>query len=175
MFVIHKQSVDKNSWWNSDIPSDRYDVETLIGMCDDLDNTVWERMSKNAKNPYSCDLKYFIRTIHGNKVLMKGDEVVFIPTLKCKGETLSDFVLLSAKNVLDVVFKGTQPIQICEACVPTPFGITTTDTGFEILMQICYNSDSELKVPTGYDLVPFDKCKAEVFDKIRKTLKKTKE
>ena len=59
-------------------------------------------------------------------------------------------------------------------CLPTPFGITKTNNGFEIVMQMCYNTNSNLAVPKGYELVPFDECDAKCFNKIRKTIKTTR-
>lgn len=177
MFVIHKPVEDMHQtyWGNSNIPSDQYDLKTLIGMCDDLNNTVWGRMSKDELNPHFCELNFFIRTYHGNKILIKDGEFKFKSTLKCNGKSLNDHILLSAKEILDSIFKDASPELVCTSCVPTPLGIISTDTGFEILMQICYNECSELKIPTGYSFIPFDQCKCEGFDKLSKTLVRTKE
>lgn len=163
----------------SEVSYDTYNVLSLIRLCDDVSNYVY-KSEEGLKNPYfSCDFKFFVRTFEDNKLLVEKEsgELLFSPpdVLKMYDNiSVNDYVLLTARDILKVIFDGADLETICMNCLPTPFGITRTNKGFEIVMQMCYNTNSNLAVPKGYELVPFDECGAKCFNKIRKTIRTTR-
>lgn len=161
------------------LPCDFYDVVSLIRLCDDSANYIYTSGINSDTKYVNVSTKFFIRTFEGNYIVVdkQHNTAIFSPpdvVAVYNNLPLNDYILLSARDILTTVFHDTPRELIGAFCIPTPFGVRKTDSGFEIVMQLCYNTNSELKLPEEYELVPFDNYHAEGVSLILKTVKRTK-
>lgn len=152
----------------SGIPNDHYDVLGLISLCDDmttvLSNGILPDINENPEPMCTGEvrLNYFMRSFKNCFVVNKETGlIVTTPKLIVSGRmSLNDVMLTTARGVATKVFSNQPKPLIGMNCVPTPFGVIEKDKGsFDIMIQMCYNDNSELSMSEEYELKPFNDFK----------------
>ena len=171
----------------SEIPNDHYDVLGLIALCDDmttvLSNGILPDIDENPESMCTGEVRlhYFMRSFKNCFVVNKETGlIVTTPKLIVSGSmSLNDVMLTAARGVATKVFNNQPKPLIGMNCVPTPFGVIEKDKGsFDIMIQMCYNDNSELSMSEEYELKPFNDFKDsgdEQLNLIFKTLITVKE
>lgn len=181
MFIDRTESLIKEVHDNLLLVGDKYDVNSLIRLCDSGDIVFTN--SPEAKNGQLkiSEMKFFVRTDVGNFVAVhKNGSALFTcePLKVPDGVTLNDYMLTCLRVFLTNEFMpDCKPEVIALSTMPTPFGAILRENGeIEVLFQLVHRKASGIPISDKYKFVPVEEIRdSEDFKKIYKQFVITKE